>query len=81
MINNKQFIKKVYKQNTELKNVLPDKEPTYRFIEKLFNFISKMGANRMEVEIEKDYTPSLQNYLVTSIYGVANAGLLSQRIA
>lgn len=81
-MSSKNFIKKLYKQHTQINGNLPDRELSFQFIEKLFEFlfIPKTGINRTEIDIEKGLY-SLQNHLTTLIYEVTNDGNKSQKAA
>ena len=81
-MSNKNLIKKIYKHNNELNSNLPDKELTFQFIDKLFEFLflPKRGVNLSEIEVEKGLY-SLKNHLITLIYEITNDGNKSQETA
>lgn len=78
-MNNKNFIKKLYKKNNELQSNLPDRELSFQFVENIFEFlfIPKNGLNKTETEIEKGFY-SLKNHLTTLVYEVTNDRTKSQ---
>lgn len=81
-MSSKNFIRKIYKHNSELYSNLPDKELTFQFINKLFEFLflPKKGVNLSEIEIEKGLY-SLKNHLITLLYEISNNGNKSQETA
>ena len=76
------FLQKLFDNNNQSKNTLPDKQQAEEFIDGLFKFlfVPKTGVNKKQSDIEKGWI-SFKSHLATLIYDVVDDGAASQQLS